>query len=84
MSRKSNKKVMNVYDGQGNDLMTVRKFEQDGNDLVITGKIFGAMPMKARLTPQDARMALSMLDLKTLFFLLTLLLRPSGRPAKDD
>ena len=48
-------RAMRIYDGQNKELMTVRKLERDGNDLVITGKIFGAMPMKARLKPEEAR-----------------------------
>lgn len=66
---------MNIYDGQGKPLMTVRKLERDGNDLLITGKIFAAMPMKARLTPAEARAALKLLDAKTIWFLLTILFR---------
>jgi hypothetical protein len=74
MVEKKNPK-MEIYDGQNKELMTIRKLERDGNDLLITGKIFGAMPMKARLKPAQARMALKMLDAKTLWFLLTLLFR---------
>ncbi|MDF8334022.1 hypothetical protein [Novosphingobium cyanobacteriorum] len=61
-----------ILDAQGNELMAVRKIEQDGNTLVIRGKIFGAMPMVARLTPAEARAALKLLDLRTILFLLTL------------
>lgn len=74
---KKKKTTAMVYDGQDNELMTIRKLEQDGNDLVITGKIFGAMPMKARLKPQDARAAVKIMGFKTIFFLITLLFRPS-------
>ena len=66
---------MRVLDGAGKELMTVRKIERDGNDLVIRGKIFGAMPMVAKLTPAEARAALKLLDAKTVWFLLTLLFR---------
>jgi hypothetical protein len=66
---------MKIYDGQNKELMTVRKLERDGNDLVITRKIFGAMPMKARLRPQDARAAFGMLTPGLVWFLLTLLFR---------
>lgn len=69
------KKEMRILDGQGKDLMNIRKLERDGNDLVITGKIMGAMPMKARLTPDQARAGLKMLDFKTILFLLTILFR---------
>jgi hypothetical protein len=68
-------RAMKIYDGQNKELMTVRKLERDGNDLVITGKIFGAMPMKARLRPEEARAALRMLSPGLVWFLLTLLFR---------
>jgi hypothetical protein len=58
--------------------MTVRKLERDGDDLVITGKIFGAMPMKARLKPAEARAALKMLSPGLIWFLLTLIFRRGG------
>jgi hypothetical protein len=83
MSRvKKNRKEIKVYDGQNNEMMTVRKLEQDGNDLLITGKIFGAMPMKARLKPEEARAALKLLNFKTILFLMTLLFRPSSGAEK--
>ncbi|MBV7380605.1 hypothetical protein KJP28_16895 [Maritimibacter sp. DP4N28-5] len=69
---------MKIYDAQGMALMSVKRLERDGNDLVIRGKIFDAMPMAARLTPEDARAALKMLDLKTMLFLLTILFRKSS------
>lgn len=64
-----------ILDAQNNELMTVRKIERDGNTLVIRGKIFGAMPMVAKLTPGEARAALRLLDLRTVLFLLTMLFR---------
>ena len=76
MSKKQ--KTMSIYDGQNQELMTVRRLERDGNDLVISGKIFGAMPMKARLRPEEARAALRLLDFKTILFLVTLLFRRSS------
>jgi len=66
---------MIIHDGQMKELMKVRKLERDGDDLVITGKIFGAMPMKARLTPDQAREGLKMLSPGLVWFLLTLLFR---------
>lgn len=77
------KKSMKILDGLGKELMTVSKLEQDGDDLVITGKIMGAMPMKARLTPDQARAALKLLNLRTILFLLTILFR-KGRARKKD
>ena len=72
------KKDMKIYDAQGNALMSVKRLERDGNDLVIRGKIFDAMPMAARLTPEEARAALKLLDLRTALFLLTPLFRKSS------
>ncbi len=71
------KGTMRIYDGQNKELMTVRKLERDGADLVITGKIFGAMPMKARLKPEEARAALKMLSPGLVWFLLTMIFRRS-------
>jgi hypothetical protein len=54
------------------ELMTVSALERDGDDLVIKGKVFGTMPMAARLTPDQARAAFKLLDLRTILFILTL------------
>ena len=54
------------------ELMTVSAVERDGDDLVIKGKVFGAMPMTARLTPDQARAAFKLLNLRTILFILTL------------
>lgn len=66
---------MKIYDANDQELMAVRKIERDGNNLVIRGKIFGAMPMAAKLKPSEARAALKMLDLKTMLFIVSLLFR---------
>jgi len=66
---------MKIYDANDQELMQVRKIERVGDNLVIRGKIFGAMPMAAKLKPQEARAALKLLDFRTLLFLLTLLFR---------
>lgn len=70
--------IMKILDAQDKELMAVRKFERDGDNLVIRGKIFGAMPMVAKVTPAEARAALKLLDAKTIWFLLTLLFRKGG------
>lgn len=67
--------IMKILDAQDKELMTVRKIERDGNALIIRGKIFGAMPMVAKLTPGEARAALKLLDARTILFLLTMLFR---------
>ncbi|QOV96032.1 hypothetical protein [Novosphingobium sp. ES2-1] len=67
--------VATILDANDKELMAIRKIEPDGNTLVIRGKIFGAMPMVAKLTPAEARAALKLLDLRTVLFLLTFLFR---------
>ncbi|MGE8135437.1 hypothetical protein ACQKO5_17685 [Novosphingobium subterraneum] len=67
--------VATILDANDKELMAIRKIEPDGNMLVIRGKIFGAMPMVAKLTPAEARAALKLLDLRTVLFLLTFLFR---------
>lgn len=67
--------VMKILDAQDKELMTVRKIAREGDALIIRGKIFGAMPMVAKLTPAEARAALKLLDWRTMLFLLTILFR---------
>nr|WP_314466876.1 hypothetical protein [uncultured Novosphingobium sp.] len=67
--------VMRILDGQDKELMTVRRIERDGENLVIRGKIFGAMPMVAKVTPEEARAALKLLDARTILFIVSLLFR---------
>ena len=66
---------MIIYDGQNKELMKIRSIERDQNDLVVIGKIFGAMPIKARLKPSEARAAIRLLNVRTFFFLVTLIFR---------
>jgi hypothetical protein len=54
------------------ELMTVSALERDGHDLMIKGKVFGTMPMTARLTPDQARAALKLVNFRTALFILTL------------
>ncbi|PXA85092.1 hypothetical protein DMC25_16130 [Caulobacter sp. D4A] len=70
---------MKIYDATNKELMAVSSIARDGDDLVIKGKIFGAMPMTAKLRPEEARAALKLLDAKTVLFLLTLLFRKSSK-----
>jgi hypothetical protein len=63
---------MKLQSNDGSELMTVTALERDGNSLLIKGKVFGAMPMNARLQPEAARAALKLLTPRLIFFLLTL------------
>ena len=66
---------MKLYGPDNSELMNVSAIERDGDQLVIKGKVFGAMPMTAKLRPSEARAALKMLNFKLILFLLTLPLR---------
>jgi hypothetical protein len=61
---------MKVYDAQGKELMTVRKIDLEDGQIVIRGKIFGAMPMVAKLTPEEARAGLKILGFRNIVKLL--------------
>ncbi len=66
---------MKIYGADKSVIMEVSALEVDGSNLVLKGKIFGAMPMKAIVKPQEARQALRLLSFKKVLFLLTLLFR---------
>ena len=55
--------------------MEISALERDGNDLLIKGKVFGTMPISARLTPQQGRNGLKLLRFDLVLFLLTFLFR---------
>jgi hypothetical protein len=61
-----------LHSTDGSELMTISALERDGNSLLIKGKVFGAMPMNARLKPAAARAALKLLTPRLILFLLTL------------
>ena len=66
---------MKIYGADNREMMNITSLERDGCDLVIRGKLFGAMPLTAKLRPEDARAALRLLNFRTALFLLTLLFR---------
>ncbi len=66
---------MKIYDANDSELMQVRAIAREGDRLVIRGKIFGAMPMVAKVSPKEARAALKLLDFKTILFILSMLFR---------
>lgn len=67
--------MMKVYAQDNSELMEIKSLERDGNNLVIKGKVFGTMPMTARLRPGEARKGLRLLNFKLVIFLLTFLFR---------
>ncbi len=70
---------MKLKGADGSELMVVSAIERDGNDLVVKGKVFGAMPMSAHLTPEEARAAFKLLSFRLILFLLTLPFRRGSR-----
>ena len=67
--------MITLYSADNSKLMEIERLERSGKDLLIRGKVFGAMPMTARLSPAEARKGLRLLNLKLAWFLLTFLLR---------
>jgi hypothetical protein len=67
--------MLTLYSPDNSKLMEVEALERSGNEILIKGKVFGAMPMTARLTPAEARKGLKLLNFKLVLFLLTFLVR---------
>jgi hypothetical protein len=67
--------MITLYSADNSKLMEIDKLERSGTDLLIKGKVFGAMPMTARLSPSEARKGLKLVNFKLALFLLTFLLR---------
>ena len=67
--------MLTLYSTDNTKLMEIETLERSGNDLLIKGKVFGAMPMTARLTPAEARKGVRMLSFKLALFLMTFLFR---------
>lgn len=68
---------MKLYGADGKELMTVTAIEREGSTLVVKGKIFGTMPVTAKLKPEEARKAFGLLGFRKFCFLLTLPFRRS-------
>jgi hypothetical protein len=67
--------MMKIYGQDNSELMQVSSLEAENGKLVIRGKVFGSMPMTAKLTPHEARNALKLLNPRLALFLLTFLFR---------
>jgi hypothetical protein len=62
---------MKLKSADGSELMQVSALARDGNMLVIKGKIMGAMPMTAKLSPAEFRKAFGLINVRLFLFLLT-------------
>ncbi len=66
---------MKIYGPDNNELMQITSLESEDGKLVMKGKVFGSMPLTAKLTGTEARNALKLLNFKLVIFLLTFLFR---------
>lgn len=70
---------MKIFGPDNKEMIAISAIERDGTELVLRGKIFGTMPMSARIRPEEARRGLKLLDWRTLLFLLSLPFRRGRR-----
>ena len=63
---------MKIFGADNREMIAISSIERDGRELVLRGKIFGTMPMTARVRPEEARQALKLLSWRTLLFALSL------------
>lgn len=66
---------MKILGQDNSELIQISSLETEDSKLVMKGKVFGSMPMTAKLTPQEARNALKLLNFRLVIFLLTFLFR---------
>jgi hypothetical protein len=69
---------MKIYADDKSELMDIAKLKRDGSDLLIKGKVFGAMPMSARLTPEEFRSVFKLLSVSLFFFIISMMFRKSS------
>lgn len=46
---------MKIFNTDGSILMEIKTIERNGSNIEFRGTVMGAMPVKGRLTPQEAR-----------------------------
>ena len=63
---------MRILGADNKELIEISAIERDGTALVLRGKIFGTLPMSARVTPEEARRGLKLLGWRTALFALSL------------
>lgn len=67
--------MMKIFGQDNSEVMQVSALEREGNQLILKGKVFGSLPITAKLSPQEARNGLKLLNFKLAAFLLTFLFR---------
>lgn len=63
---------MKLYGPDNKEMIVVTAIERQGGELVIKGKIFGTMPMTAKVRPAEVRKVWKLLSFRTLLFALSL------------
>ena len=63
---------MKLFGADNKEMITISVIEREGRELVLRGKIFGTMPLTARLRPEEARQALKLLSWRTFLFMVSL------------
>ena len=63
---------MKIYGADGKEMMVVTALEREGSMLVVKGKLFGTMPLTAKLRPAEARKAFGLLNWRMWLFVLSL------------
>jgi hypothetical protein len=63
---------LKIFGADNKEMIAISVIKREGRDLVLRGKIFGAMPMIARIRPEEVRGALKLLDWRTALFVLSL------------
>jgi hypothetical protein len=66
---------MIIYGADRSKLMEVEEFSRDGNTLRFRGKIMGAMPITAVVTPSQVRQMLKTLGIGMLLFAISMVFR---------
>jgi hypothetical protein len=66
---------MIIYGANRDKLMEIEEFSREGSTLRFRGKIMGAMPITAIVTPDQVRQLLKSLGFKMLLFAISLVFR---------
>jgi hypothetical protein len=69
---------MRFFTPEGGELIEIMNVAPERNRVVIQGKIMGAMPMKAVLTPEQLRQGFKFLTPRLVFTIIAMLFRRSG------
>jgi len=73
---------MKLFTPEKGELLNVMSVAPHRDGIIINGRIMGAMPMKAVLTPQELRRTFRLFGPKLYWTLLVMLFKPGPRPAK--